>query len=93
MFSRVLMMGGLALLLGVALRLSTAPSPAVADPSPQATATPAAPNDRPRWDVVWTRPAPDLVSCSLASDGSNIAWVDRKGAVRRIQPDGRVTLC
>lgn len=87
MFKRVVILGGLALLMGVALRLSTAPSPAIADPSPEVgQELPTPPdNSRPRWETLWTRPTPNLASLSLAPDGSSVAWVDRRGSVRRIQ--------
>jgi outer membrane protein assembly factor BamB len=84
---RVLILGALALMLGVALRLTTAPSPAIADPAPQAEsqATPTLKDSRPRWETVWSRPAPSLAALALSPDGSSVAWVDKQGAVRRVE--------
>lgn len=39
---------------------------------------------RARWEPLWTRPAPDLVQASVSPDGSSIAWMDKKGSVRRL---------
>ncbi len=95
MIQRILLLGAIALVLGVAVRLSTAPVPAIAtSPRP---ATVAAQGDdissprsaQPRWQVLWTRPAPALAAMDVAEGGATITWVDLKGSVRRLNARGR----
>jgi hypothetical protein len=87
---RVLVLGALALVLGVSVRLSTIPTPAVAIPSPSGVGAVGSPlpvesgNGRSRWQPLWTQPAPDLACLAVASDGSSVVWVDARGSVRRI---------
>jgi hypothetical protein len=99
---RILLLGALALGIGVTVRLTTAPAPAVAQapvgreasPPPAAAAGPfvGGGDGRPRWQHLWTRPAPGLTSFSVAADGSAVAWVDDKGGVRRMDSSTGATL-
>jgi len=91
---KILLLGALALGVGAAVRLTTAPAPAVAnapvgDEKPTPALNKSEPfegggDGRPRWQHLWTRPAPGLASLSVAADGSAIAWVDERGSVRRM---------
>ena len=90
MIRQVLLLGALALAFGVAVRVVTEPAPAVATAAPPATETPEVKGDgRPRWQEFWTRPAPGLAAMDLSPDGATVAWADGKGAVRRLDADGR----
>ena len=44
------------------------------------------------WTHLWTKPTPDLVDASVSDDGATVAWVDNRGAVRRIAGDSGKTL-
>ena len=92
MIKRIVLLGAFALATGAMVRLMTAPAPAVALPGTDLLAAQTAllpaptPNGevRPGWRLLWSRAAPDLVSASLAPDGSSVAWVDNHGSVRRM---------
>jgi hypothetical protein len=94
---RVLVLGALALVIGAGVRVTTAPSPAVAEPGPQVDTTLKQESGgfgdgRPRWLPLWTRPAPGVTAAALASNGTSVAWVDRKGSIRRVVGDTGKTL-
>ena len=93
MIKRLLLLGACALALGVLARYFNSPTPAVADvlPGREPTLTPTG-NGRLRWEAVWTQVVPNLTDAALASDGSNVAWVDTQGAVRRIATDTHRTV-
>lgn len=90
MIKRLIFLGAVALVSGVGIRMSTVPVPAVAR-VPHAAVL-AARSDAPTdgsvrsvgWKALWTRPTPNFVAMSLAPDGTNAAWVDKNGSVRRI---------
>lgn len=77
---------GIALTLGAAVRLATAP----------AVATPPIPTGNGRGDAFlrtgWTVPVPGAVDVSLSPGGESVAWTDKNGCVRRINADTGSTL-
>jgi hypothetical protein len=98
---RILVLGAFALGVGVAVRMSVAPVPAVAGPpesggsgrpSPTVVAPAGVGDGRPRWEHVWTRPTPAALSASVSHDGSCVAWVDERGGVRRLDGANGATL-
>lgn len=87
MIRRLLVLAVVSIALGIGARFfaRSAPSPRVA-PSPRALRSVQVASiggGHPRWRVVWTRPAADLQTFSLAADGS-VAWRDAAGAIRRL---------
>lgn len=42
---------------------------------------------KPRWTMLWERPAPLLRSAALSPDGQTIAWISEKGQVRRFDSE------
>ncbi|MGC4046741.1 MAG: hypothetical protein QM758_23355 [Armatimonas sp.] len=42
---------------------------------------------KPRWTMVWERPAPSLLAFSLSPNGQTIAWLSEKGQVRRFHSE------
>lgn len=94
---RILLLGAIALVTGVAVRVVTAPAPAVAIEGPGEqealkAETGGVGDGRPRWQEVWTRPAPNAVAVSLAPNGTSVAWVDGRGSVRRVAAETGKTL-
>lgn len=54
-------------------------------PSRAAAAPLIEPGDgRARWEPLWTRSTPDLAQASISPEGDSVAWMDKKGAVRRL---------
>ena len=89
MIRRILILGALALVLGVAARFfgAATTAPAIATSVAPAPEKEDKGDGRPRWRVLWTRPAPALAAMDIA--GETVAWVDEKGAVRRLDTAGR----
>ncbi len=88
MIKRLILLGALALACGAGIRLSNSPAATPAVRTSRAAVPPVVElgDGRPRWEPLWTRPAPDLARASVAADGSSVAWIDRKGSVRRLDP-------
>lgn len=87
----ILIGAGIAAALGVMVRVVT--TPAVATP-PQLSvnSTSRLPSGSNLWRVAWIVPVPGLTEVSLSADGTNIAWTDEKGCVRRLLADSGRTV-
>lgn len=88
MRKQILLLGVVALAFGAAVRFATAPVPAVAVSQEEDEALKTRGDGRPRWEIVWTRPTPQLAAMDIAADGS-VAWVDRNGSVRGMNARGQ----
>jgi outer membrane protein assembly factor BamB len=86
LIKRLILLGALALACGAGIRLSNNPSVGTAVMPSRAAVAPLIElgDGRPRWEPLWTRPAPDLSHASVSPDGDAVAWVDGKGSVRRL---------
>ncbi len=86
---RWLLLGaGIAIGLGVLVRAVT--SPAVATPPESSPTLPRRqdiPTNDGRWRVGWAVAVPGIIYSGLSADGSNIAWADNQGCVRRLLGD------
>lgn len=93
---RLILLGVIALACGAGVRLSRFPGTPGVVAASAASEEPTIPSvsgdGRAHWESVWTRPAPDLSAVSIASDGSSVAWLDRSGAVRRLDGASGKTL-
>ncbi|MBC8104691.1 MAG: hypothetical protein H7Z41_19120 [Cytophagales bacterium] len=86
MIKRLIALGVFALVCGAGMRFSRNPAPVQAvTPAARLTAPQDQSGDgKPRWEPLWTRPAPGLTLASVAADGTSVAWIDRKRSVRRL---------
>lgn len=85
----MLLLGILALALGIGARVSTAPAPASAVSGETVPGVPSGTEGRPRWEVLWTKPAPRLQAMDLSLDGDTVVWSDREGSIRCLDARGR----
>jgi len=94
----MLILGAFALAVGAGVRVATAPVPAVAVSSVPKSAdnlrqeSGGFGDGRPRWRELWTRSAPGVIAVALAPNGTSVAWVDKRGSVRRIVGETGKTL-